>query len=47
MPYFANKPAPTPPHLLPLTKLPGIAVKKDDEKSRKRKLANLPDIESG
>lgn len=46
MPYFANKPAPTPPHLLPSTKLSGVAVKKNDEKAKKRKLANFPDAES-
>lgn len=47
MPYFANKPAPTPPNLLPSPKSSGVGIKKNDEKAKKRKLANLPTAESG
>ena len=39
MPYFSNKPAPTPPNLLPTPK--GAAVVKEEEKAKKRKLTGI------
>ena len=47
MPYFSNKPAPTPPDLLPTPKLPGAAVVKDDEKAKKRKVAGIAEAKNG
>lgn len=47
MPYFANKPAPTPPNLLPTPKLPGATIIKGHEKAKKRKMANIPEAKSG
>ena len=47
MPYFSNKPAPTPPNLLPTPKLPGAAIIKDDEKAKKRKLAGIAEAKNG
>lgn len=45
MPYFSNKPVPTPGHLLPRPKIPGPAAsKKEEETSLKRKIFDsLPD----
>ncbi|EDO33152.1 predicted protein [Nematostella vectensis] len=43
MPYFSNKPAPTPPHLLPRPKSSGKVTKKEEEKSLKRKLESATD----
>lgn len=47
MPYFANKPAPTPPNLLPTPKLPGATIIKGHERAKKRKMANIPEAKSG
>ena len=49
MPYFSNKPVPTPGHLLPRPKVPGPAAsKKEEETSLKRKIFDsLPDAGDG
>lgn len=49
MPYFSNKPAPTPGHLLPRPKTPcPDANKKEEEASLKRKIFDsFPDSGDG
>lgn len=46
MPYFSNKPAPTPSHLLPRPRA-GSTLTKEEERSLKRKIDNPADLESG
>ena len=49
MPYFSNKPEPTPGHLLPCPKIPGAAEsRKAGENSLKRKILDtMSDIGNG
>ncbi|XP_046855952.1 cyclin-dependent kinase 7-like isoform X2 [Xenia sp. Carnegie-2017] len=43
MPYFSNKPAPTPSASLPLPRVSGSSIIKEEEKAKKRKLAGIPE----